>query len=251
MILTDLARLNRANFFAFNRALVIPGMGEVYQARGLYWVYTGVPSNNRVFSGPPTERQVERVVERFRAWQVPIAWIVGPDPSRANTERVLKAHGFSFLDRWAGMSLDLARLGKPPEPPQGSTLERVTPQTLPNWAQTIAQATRLPRDRIPVFARVFEHTLANPSLEHFLVRLEGVPVTTFSLFRGKSLGVYYVATVPEARGQGLATAWLWQQLAQQDPMTAVLQATQAGFGVYKRIGFSQDCQFEVYFRSAG
>lgn len=251
MILTDLARLNQANFFAFNCALAIPGVGEVYWARGLGWVYTGVPSNNRVFSGTPSAWQVEEVVERFRAWEVPVVWIAGPNPDRAGAEKALEPYGFSFLDCWTGMSLDLAKLGQAPEPPEGSTLERVTWQTLLTWAQTIAQATRLPRGRVATFARVFEHTLENPQVEHFLVRLRGQPVTTFSLFRGKTLGVYYVATVPQARGQGLATAWLWHQLARQAPVTAVLQATQAGFGVYKRIGFSEDCCFEVYFRPAG
>jgi predicted acetyltransferase len=62
-------------------------------------------------------------------------------------------------------------------------------------------------------------------------------------------GIYFVATVPEARGRGLASALLRQTLVEardRGCATSSLQATAAGFPIYERIGYLDAGAIEMW-----
>lgn len=57
---------------------------------------------------------------------------------------------------------------------------------------------------------------------------------------GTTAGIYYVATPPEHRGRGAAaaiTTWLVDQLLESGAAQVSLQASDAGFPIYHRLGF--------------
>ena len=70
---------------------------------------------------------------------------------------------------------------------------------------------------------------------------DGSPVgAAAGVLDGHTGGIYYVATPPEFRGRGIGaaiTAWMANELFARGARTVTLQASEAGFSVYRRLGF--------------
>jgi GNAT superfamily N-acetyltransferase len=75
----------------------------------------------------------------------------------------------------------------------------------------------------------------------YLARADGQPAATLLTYEaGSECGVYLVATLPEARGRGLATALVSHALREARARgceTTSLQATARGRRVYERLGY--------------
>ncbi len=86
--------------------------------------------------------------------------------------------------------------------------------------------------------------------------LDGRPVATSQLFVGADVaGIYNVTCLPEARGRGIGAAVTRVPLLEarrQGYYLSILQASDLGYPVYRRLGF-QDCgRLNTYqFRSGG
>ena len=77
----------------------------------------------------------------------------------------------------------------------------------------------------------------------------GYPVASSCLFLTEVAGIYDVATRPNKRKLGFGSALFYQALQeakQRKYETAVLQASPDGLGIYKRFGFKEVCQFNVW-----
>ncbi len=92
--------------------------------------------------------------------------------------------------------------------------------------------------------------LADPEVRAFTAQLDGRPVgTSIAIRTGSVSGVYAVGTVPDARGRGVGTAASWAAVEAGrawgcDPI--VLQATEMGLPVYRRIGFREIVRYEIF-----
>lgn len=67
-------------------------------------------------------------------------------------------------------------------------------------------------------------------------------------------GAYAIATVPAARGRGLATGLLRQALSdarERGCSTSTLQATKVGFPIYERLGFENLGPIDMWERRKG
>ena len=65
-------------------------------------------------------------------------------------------------------------------------------------------------------------------------------------------GIYALATVPEARGQGLGVALTLAPLLEARAMgyrIGVLASSEMALGLYRRVGFREYCEFHIYFWS--
>jgi GNAT superfamily N-acetyltransferase len=83
--------------------------------------------------------------------------------------------------------------------------------------------------------------LDDPDLAIVIGRVDSVPVATAMLVRSdRTAGVYNVVTVPAHRGKGYGAAVTWAVVAEgarRGCTTAVLQASESGYPVYRRMGF--------------
>jgi GNAT superfamily N-acetyltransferase len=81
-------------------------------------------------------------------------------------------------------------------------------------------------------------------LKLYIGYLNGKPVSTSLLFLGGGVaGLYAVTVLQEARGHGIGTEMSLHPMREARRLgyyIGVLDATQQGYGIYKRIGF-QDC----------
>lgn len=91
------------------------------------------------------------------------------------------------------------------------------------------------------FERAFKRLPPEPA-HVYLARAEGVPACTLVTYEEDGeCGVYLVATLPEARGRGLASALMIHALneaRERGCTTSSLQATRRGRPVYARLGYA-------------
>jgi predicted acetyltransferase len=89
---------------------------------------------------------------------------------------------------------------------------------------------------------------------YYIAYLDGEPVaTSFTLFGAGVAGLYAVTVLPEARGRGLGTEMSLHPLREARKRgyhIGVLDATQQGYGIYKRIGFIDVGRPKMYIPSS-
>ena len=128
--------------------------------------------------------------------------------------------------------------GPVPPPTADLSIERVGPS---NWNEFL-DATKV---GFGMSLEMVEGLLAPGLVDDdrarlFVGKVDGRAVATAVGIRtGATVGIYNVATVPEARGRGIGTAMTWHVLADAEPGwdVAVLQASEMGRPVYERMGF--------------
>jgi GNAT superfamily N-acetyltransferase len=114
---------------------------------------------------------------------------------------------------------------------------------------TFAQVERVIVDGFPLPARqpwtrseaLPEQLLRQPGCRAWLGRVDGAPAgACLSYDDGRATGVYWVATLPDQRGQGVARAVLRTALAHAHPdRPATLVATSVGEPLYRTLGFTE------------
>ena len=85
---------------------------------------------------------------------------------------------------------------------------------------------------------------------HYLGLLDGAPVATASLFIGAGVaGIMYVSTLPAARRRGIGAAVTLAAMLDARDLgyrIGVLQSSNQGYPVYRRLGFVEVCKIEHF-----
>lgn len=171
---------------------------------------------------------------RVRRWGV---WI---DGGAGLAAQALTQAGLTVTAASPGMGVALTRLateGDGPQPTDLATVGRVNDLAYGNFDG------RLERTLTP---------LPNGVLKGYRVDLDGTPAAVaLALHHDTDCGVSFVATVPKARRQGLATQVMRQTLkdAQQSGCTTTtLQATELGERLYLNLGYQRLCLMQLWER---
>jgi GNAT superfamily N-acetyltransferase len=240
-------------------ALGRAGNGEERDEPTIHWTIGGSPINYhncvvRANLAPETADQaILASVAACQRHGVPGSWHVGPAMRPLDLGQRLARHGFRSDGNEPGMALDLAAMPASAPAPRGLTIERVgEAQALEQWVQTLAvdfgEGEYEARWVGEMVRRVGLHEDAPWQL--YLGRLHGEPVATTALYLGSNAaGIYFVATVPQARRQGIGgaiTLAALQNASERGYRIAVLTASELGFSVYQRLGFQPYCQFAIY-----
>lgn len=132
--------------------------------------------------------------------------------------------------------------GSVPRPP-GVTVEEVTdPVTLGEWDRVLADGYPAPYSPAP------PALLGGPT-RFWLARIDGRPVATaLSHTAHGVVSVEAVATLPDARGRGIGAAVTHAATVADPASPAVLIASDAGVGVYRRLGYLPVTRWTLWFR---
>ena len=173
----------------------------------------GYPVNQIVgmgLYGEVTAKDVDEMEEFFRSRGVPSAVVLSPlaDESLRN---LLGERGYAITEF---NSVLIRRIdgNEPFSPPEGITIERVTPETAPGWMRTIAKGFE---QDIVVAESVFGGFAALPGATSFLARIEGKVVGGAGgrIIPEARIGALFgTATLPEYRGRGIQTALIARRL---------------------------------------
>jgi len=260
-ILTDLSSSSlavaiKANLYAFFRSFRDSSKAEVHESLDGFRWHTAIPHpwfNGVLSTRPPAEdaaRTIGETVAYFRSREVArFTWWLAPDLEPTAWAQQLLPHGFQFDDSTPGMALDLTALPAPAQ--HRLTIRQVEDrETLAAWAHTFILGYEIPEAMTTVFLELIDSLGTHPPFYHYLGYLNDKPVAASTLFVGAGVaGIYNVATLAEARGQGIGSAMTLAPLRAARDMgyrAGVLQSSEIGYRVYQRIGFRKLCQMDHF-----
>jgi hypothetical protein len=201
---------------------------------------------------PPTaDAAIAASIARMRARKVPGSWHLGPGMTPSDLGQRLVDHGFHYAGDDIGMAADLSEL-QPSTMPAGFAISRVrTPEELSVWVATLGKGFGEGPAEAEWVGEIYARLgLENPAWRHYLGRLDGVPVATATLFLGAGVaGIYFVFTLPEARGGGIGGAMTLAPLVEARALghrIGVLGASTMGEPVYRRLGFREYCRIGLF-----
>ncbi len=242
-----------SNLFGYLEAFGRIAQGQLHQTSELSWTHTGSPLLNRAFAAKLDQdafAQIDRIVDNYRTLQSPVTWMTGPSTTPTNLSDQLLQKEFNHVSDWPGMSLSLDDLGMY-EIPQGFLYQPVTESNFDAWTQITRPCFGIPETFQDVFDAIFNELLLGKMapFRGFLASVNGQFVcTSLAYLKDGVVGVYWVATPPEAQRKSYATALTHQMLdgLKDQAEFAVLHATPAGRKVYARMGFKNHCNIGLY-----
>ena len=210
---------------------------------------------------PPEPEQIkariDEVLNHFQTrGRLPVTWVVSPATRPRDLGRHLEAHGFTCAYRGVpGMAVDLEKVEQAGPAPAGLVIEPVGDlQWLGQWLDVVKIGFDLRAATASAFHELFASQGFSPHLPWrlFTGLVDGRPVASCRLFCAAGVaGIYHVATVPTARGQGFGTAMVLAAVRagrEQGYRVGVLTASGEGYSVYRRLGFEDCCQADIYLR---
>lgn len=232
---------------------------KIHEQEGLTWYGTGIPhpNHNRVLGavlGPhEADQRIDELMEWFRRLGVPATWLVGPSCLPTDLGSRLLSRGLVHEEDLPGMTLELADFSAAAPLPAGVSTQRVTNEVqLRHWLRPLEAGF----DLSPAASHAYFNGFSSMGYGEdspfslYLALLDERAAGCTLLFRGsRSVGIYGVATLPEARGRGIAGSLLTAALLdarERGDCVATLHASPMGISVYRRLGFRETCRFSVY-----
>ena len=235
-----------------------PGI-ELNKESGLVWTMSDDPFFvfNSIIQARCTaaliKPAIETVLSQAKLRNVPLAsWIV-PSTQPSDLGMRLEAEGFVHMADVLGMAANLQALNEGLSKPEGLTVSRVGDlSVLWTWSQVIASVNEFPDFAAKAWFGIYQAMGVDADLpwKHFLANLDGIPVAASSLFLGAGVaGIHSVATIPEARRQGIGAAVTLEPLLEARRLgyrIGTLFSSEMAVGVYRKLGFQDYCAGSLY-----
>lgn len=228
----------------------VPGFFGIV-SRDLVIAATGLPfapgnsvSNTRL-APDSADARIDEVIAWFDERGLPFVWHLGPADEPADLEDRLLAKGLALdPDEMPGMAAPLTSL-PPVELPRGGTIEAVRSESaFRAWLDVMVAGFGMPAEVGDAFMKFAALGFDDGQPTRMLLaRLDGRPVATaLGVLAGGGLIVANVTTVADARGRGFGGAVTQAAMhagAEAGATVAVLQSTEMGRSVYRRLGFEE------------
>lgn len=211
------------------------------------------------FADADTDRRIREIAAAFAARGTGFMWWLAPFHTPANlADRLLDA-GLRFEGTAPAMAMDLEALPRGEALPAGLEIVPVRDEaTLREFITILAMEMGVPegspnpaaRHHTALLRTVPPTLAAEPIPLRYLGLLDGRPVATSRVSIGGGVaGLYAVATLPDVRGRGIGRAMTLAALEAGRSLgyrIGVLQASDEGLPVYRRIGFRTMFDYAVY-----
>ena len=249
----------KANWKNYHYCLGRSASVELSIGRYLTWFITSMPDhflNLVVCTQLPTEGTndlIESALAHFRSLEVKrLSWLVEEGVPAIEIKNYLVAHGLTFEETFATeMAVDLAEVPESLPLPAGLKVIQVEDgETLRKWIHVASIGFHVPEEFEKTWYDFFVEAVFDPPFRNYLALLNGQPVGTSQLFLSAGVaGIYNVTCLPEARGQGIGAAITLAPLhdaRSMDYRIGILQASELGYKVYRRLGFQDYGKLSVY-----
>lgn len=232
---------------------------ELHDDPELLWGITDIPyplfnMAMRARLGPEeADAAIQAAIGRCRVRRVPMMWLVGPASRPAGLGQRLVADGFVHIGDEPGMAADLLALNEGVPTPPDLSIERVGEEgAMREFADVQAVAFEMPGFAADAIYEFGCEVLGDPQspMRVYIGRLKGEAVAASLLQLGAGVaGISNVATLPQARRQGIGSAMTLAALLEARALgyrVGTLRASQMGIGVYRRLGFREYCRVGYY-----
>lgn len=236
----------------------LPGV-ELHDDGDVVWLFSTVPGRGGAvaaarFTPETANHRIGTILEYHRRHAEPTLWWMGPTSTPADMEARLHAQGLYCQQRLPGMSCDLDRIRtefpRPPRleirPLEDFSIFREHEHPFFGPANTVRRHNLI--EGIGLMTR------QEPERAwHFVAFLDGVPLGCATVFLGAGVaGLYHVATVARARGQGIGKAVTLAALEHARGLgcrVSILHASAEGEPIYRRIGYREVCKMAHWYYS--
>jgi ribosomal protein S18 acetylase RimI-like enzyme len=251
----------RANMCDFFRHVSRSNPAEHVENQQFSRWYTPLPHpwfNGVLSSNPPGEGDesfIDETIHYFRAKGInTFTWWMEPHLKPSDWEPSLSRHGFGYSNDTPGMAIDLLEMDESVQSVDGIEIRIAgDAESMRTWAKVFTKGYSLPPAWESIAFDVWMQLGLDLPMRNYLGYLNGRPVSTSTVFYGGGVaGIYCVSTLPEARGKGIGAAITLKPLQEARDMgyrVGVLQSSEMGFNVYKKLGFRHLCQIENLYRS--
>lgn len=247
----------RENLIAYLSTLsVMPGVA-IEEMENLMRAATGVPAafmNPVVTTGviSDIQRYVSETDLFFKDRGLPYAWYDLRDAHSASLNDHLLECGAIFCAEMPGMAVPLCDIEQDLEPVPDLEIIVAGDSEMPMWNEITADVYDVAESVQADYSRFMIRVNQIPEMKCYVGLLNDVPVATaMMLYSPNAAGIYSVAALPEARNKGIGAAITRRTMldARSDgyPM-AVLEASQMGCSVYRRLGFQEYCKVGLYIK---
>ena len=257
------AQANLENLCGFWRFLGKSSLCTVDESEGLFLFHAGLTKDQipmaaqgvckTDLSPENVDQKIEYVVDFFNSRNMPFWWYVCPSSKPGNLDDYLKAHSFNEMDGTPVMAVELHNLIDDRPKPVDFEIKEAKDETSIRqlwdvWYQGYPMPEIVGKLNADACVDIGYHP-DNP-LKFYVGYLGGKPVaSSFIMLAGGVVGLYGVVVLPEARGRGIGTEMSLHPLRVARSMgfhIGVLDATQQGIGIYRRIGFKEVCKPKIY-----
>ena len=216
-----------------------------------------VPPYNMVVrfqGGPDCEIALDRIFGQFRARSVPFLWLMHPSAGPADLGARLRARGFEEIEPLTGMVADLAQLPAMPSFPAGVEVHEVTPgHDLAAFTEFVAARWHVPETARAHLMSIVEiariGVRGSPNRAWVVVKDGAALAKAFTHEAVGAVGLYGMATKPEARGMGLARLVCLKALheaRERGHDLAILHSTPMAVSLYQGVGFRPLAPFAIW-----
>ena len=250
-----------ANLIEYNTAKFFLNLGrlngdEICDTPEIKYIFT---KNwfSRIFMANFNESEmstsIEQIVSRIKKLNISASWYITPQSCPVNLQNTLKDYGFTYKDDWNAMAIDLGNVPESFDFPEGMAIKEVLNlDELETWTDILVKSFEF-HEIVQSYKKYFINAgLERPNSHYYLGFLNGNPIATGVLFDGEgAAGLFYIGTVPEARKQGISKAmvsYLLSTAKKKGYPISVLQASEMGYPVYKKIGFKKYYTTKIYRR---
>lgn len=254
-----LVRVIEANLWEFAAYWGQSPQVELHDDADMMWYATSVahPLLNAVvrtqLAPGEIDVRIEATLNYFKSRKLPMMWWAGPATRPADLGEHLEACGLTQGADVPGMAVDLQALKEDLPVPSDLIIERAgDAKTLKEWLHPFAIGFGFPDFALSTFFDSFASLGLGKHLplHHYVGWLKGEPVASSSVLLGAGVaGIYNVATVPHARGQGIGAALTLVPLCDARDVgyrIGILHSSPMGFNVYRRMGFQEYCRLRTY-----